>query len=144
MGPTWCSETSITTNQLTPPNIPEERKPPLNGSGSLKSKLQTAAQSIDVCLFFCVYLRVRSTARRCKSSSYSKYRPTVGFWKEFTVLGSCQVSSNPTILPIFWILMIFIAVSTEITLFWDMKVRMNLLKQLKVESEDRHVHLKCS
>ena len=78
------------------------------------------------------------------SYTYSKYRPTVGICKEFTALVSCQVSSNLIILPIFWILAIFIAVSMEITLFWDMASRMNLLSQLKVESEDRHVHLKFS
>lgn len=138
------SQKSVTSCQFKPPNIPEERNLLYTASGSLRSKLQTAAQSIDVCLFIYVYLRVHSPARRCRSSSYSKYRPTVGICKEFTVLGSCQFSSNPIILPIFWILMIFIAVSTEITLFWNMKVRMKLLKPLKVESEDRHIHLKFS
>ena len=51
------SQKSVTSCQLKPPNIPIERKPPLHGSGNLKSQLQTAAQSIDVCLFIYVYIQ---------------------------------------------------------------------------------------
>jgi hypothetical protein len=39
MGPIGCPETSVTSYQPTPRNIPEERRPELHRCGSLKSRI---------------------------------------------------------------------------------------------------------